>query len=104
MNTKLSFALLVIVIALIATACTPVINAVQPMDDNTSVVVPVTGSSAPVTVRAPQESRLWSGPIFTSDNGSPDYVQNAKDETIQPIPSRCMSEDSLPRRRGGCME
>src|SRR5260221_13734801 len=111
MNTKLSFAFLVIVIALIATACVPVINGssvpgnpIKPADNQTVALVPITGASAPVSAHAPLESRLWSGSIFMSDDGNPDYVQNTQTTTIQKSQTECMSEDSQPRPQSGCIE
>ena len=111
MNTKLSFALLVIVIALVAAACAPAINGssmpinpIQPADNQTVALVPVTGASAPAAARAPQESRLWSGLIFLSDNGNPDYIQNAEAQTIQNLQNACMSEDSQLKRQSGCIQ
>ena len=111
MNTKLSFALLVIVIALVAAACAPAINRsstpvdpIQPADDQTVALVPLTGASAPAAAHAPQEARLWSGSIFLSDNGNPDYSQNAEVQTIQNIQNACMSEDSQLKRQSGCIE
>jgi hypothetical protein len=112
MNTKFSFALLVGVIALVATACAPAIidssapiAPVNPAANNeTSALVPVTGESASNAVRAPQESRLFSGEIFLSDNNNPDNVQNAEPAVNQKPQSACRSADSLPPRQGGCIE
>lgn len=111
MNTKLSFALSVIVIALIATACVPAVNGsstpvnpIQPADNSTSTLVPVTGASAPVAARVPQEPRLWSGASFLSDNNNPDYVQNTQTYTVQKPQNACMSEDSQLKRQSGCIE
>ena len=113
MKTKFYLALSVIVIALIAAACapdvvndsSPTVEAVQPVDNETSALVPVTGKRAVDDARAPQETRLWSGEILFSDNNNPDHVQNVQPATnqIQPEAS-CMSEDSLPRRQSGCIE
>jgi len=111
LNTKFSFVLLV-VIALVVTACAPTIkddssnisNPAQSADDQTVPLVPVTGESASVAARAPQESRLWSGSIFLSDNGNPDYVQNTPTTTIHKSQNECISEDSQPRRQSGCIE
>ena len=112
MNTKFSFALLVIVIAIIATACAPaiidssapIVQAVQPADKETSALLPVTGASDPTAVRDSQEPRLWSGEIFFSDNGNPDYVQNAVPSAAEAPQTECTFEDSLPRRQSGCVE
>src|SRR3970282_1984390 len=84
MNTRFSFALLVI--ALVATACAPAIvdssapiaPAVPPADNETSALMPVTGETAANAVRVPQEPRLWSGAISLSDNSNPDHLQNAQ--------------------------
>jgi len=109
MNTKFFFVLLVI--AIFAAACVPVINGssvpgnpIKPADNQTVALVPVTGASAPVSSHTPLESRLWSGSIFMSDNGNPDYVQNTQTTTIQKSQTECMSEDSQPKRQGGCIE
>jgi hypothetical protein len=112
MNTKFSFALLVIVIAIIATACVPaiidssapIVQAVQPADNESSALLPVTGESDPTAVRDSQEPRLWSGEIFFSDNGSPDYVHNVQPAASQVSQHTCMSEDSQPKRQSGCVE
>ena len=112
MNTKLSFVLLIA--AIIVTACTPLIaggsapmDPAQPTGNDTAAVVPVTGVSAPVPSQSSsQEPRLWSGAVSDSDNGNPDYVQNADapTPTVQNLQDTCMSEDSLPKRQGGCIE
>ena len=112
MNTKFSFALLVIVIAVIATACAPIIvdtsapliQAAPLADNETTAILPVTGESASATVRTPQASRLQSGEIFLSEDNGPDHLQNfqpAMNETPQNI---CISEDSQPRPQSGCVE
>jgi hypothetical protein len=102
MNTKFSFALLVIVIALVATACAPdIIDSSEPI----ALAVPVTGNSTVETVRTDsQDSRLWSGEISLSDNNSPDYIMDGQTNPGKKSESACMSEDSLPRRQGGCVE
>jgi len=110
MNTKFSFVFLVI--AIIATACTPSIvdssvqpaQAGQPANDETSAIVPVTGESASTTAREAQEPRLWSGEIYFSDNGNPDHLQNAVLTAEEPKLDACMSEDSQPKRQSGCVE
>ena len=103
MNTKFFFVLLVI--AVLASACAPVIAGNLLPADPIQPVVPVTGESAPVAARAESQApRLWSGPIFLSDNNAPDYVQPIQAPKIQNSQSECMSEDSLPRRNGGCVE
>lgn len=113
MNTKFSFALLVIVIALIAIGCTPAIidssapiaPAVQPANNESSALLPVTGNLAGETVRLDsQDSRLWSGEISLSDNNSPDLIVDAQTNTGKKSENACMSEDSLPRRQSGCVE
>ena len=109
MNAKFSFALLVIIIAIIATACTPaivdrsepILNAVQPAEN---VSVPVTGESASMAAREPRESRLWSGEIYFSDNSNPDHMQNTQPVAIETPQTDCMSEDSQPRPQSGCVE
>jgi hypothetical protein len=86
MNTKLTIALLFIVIALAATACAPaitgssalVINAFQPANNKTAALVPVTGKSAP------------------------DYVQDVQAYSSQKIHSSCISENKL--RQDSCIE
>ena len=112
MNTKFSFALLVIVIALLATACAPaivdssapIVPAVPPANNETSALMPVTGETAANAVRASQEPRLWSGEISLSDNSNPDHLQNAQPAASEVSQNDCMSEDSLPRRQSGCVE
>jgi hypothetical protein len=92
MNIKFFFVLLVI--AVFASACAPV----QP-------AVPVTGESAPVVARPDSQApRLWSGEVFLSDNDNPDYVQPSEAPAIQNTQNECQSEDSQPRRHGGCVE
>ena len=100
-----------IIIALVAAACAPAVNGnstpvdpIQPVDNQAVAPIPVTGASAPVAARAPQEPRLQAGEIFLSDNSNPDYAQNAQTYTIQKPDSECMSEDSEPKRQGGCIE
>jgi hypothetical protein len=86
MNTKLAFALLFIVIALVAIAFAPantgssalVINAAQRANNETVALVPVTGESAP------------------------DYVQDARAYPSQKIHSSCASENNL--RQDSCIE
>jgi hypothetical protein len=110
MNTKFFFVLLIT--AIIATACTPaivdysapIVQAVQPANNETSAIVPVTGESASTAARETQEPRLWSGEIYLSDNGKPDHLQNALPITEEPQPDACTSEDSQPRRQSGCLE
>ena len=112
MNTKFSFALLVILIMLVATACAPalidssapIVQAVQPASNEPTVIVPVTGESASMATRASQEPRLWSGEIFFSDNGNPDHIQNAQPAASQVSQNTCRSEDSQPERQSGCVE
>ena len=110
MNTKLSFA--VLMIATIVTACAPtivdssapIVPAVQHANPEISAVLPLTGGSASTTARAAQEPRLWSGEVFLSENDNPDLVQNAQPDASQNTEGECRSGDSLPRRHGGCME
>ena len=110
MNTKFFFALLIL--ALTVTACAPaiidssapIVPAVQPENNETSALVPVTGESASSTVRTPQDSRLFSGEIFLSDNNNPDNMQNAEPAVNQKPQGACRSADSLPPRQGGCIE
>lgn len=109
MNAKFSFTLILVVIALLA-ACSPVndgisipVDPVQPLGEESVALVPVTGNEFAESVLTESEPRLWSGEIFLSDNGSPDYEQkqpaaNQKDQDA------CMSEDDLPRRFSGCVE
>jgi len=112
MNTKFFFVLPVIVIALIATACTPIIvdssaplaQSVQPANNTASDLVPVTGESVSKSGRATQEPRLWSGEIYLSDDGNPDQLQNAVPAAEEKQPEVCTSEDSQPRRQSGCVE
>ena len=112
MNTKLSIVLLVAVIALAVTACAPatkgasanVSNPVQPADYQTNHLVPVTGNSAPVASRAPQESRWWSGEIINSDNNSPDQELSIQAPANTVTKNACSSENDLERSYGGCLE
>lgn len=50
------------------------------------------------------EPRLWSGEVFLSDNSNPDYEVNLQSGAKQDLQNQCISEDSLPRRYGGCVE
>ena len=112
MNTKFTFALLVIVIALVATACAPAIvdnsapidPAAAPVDNEKSAPLPVTGNSVSTSARDTQEPRLWSGEISLSDNSNPDHLQNAQPAASEVSQNDCMSEDSLPERQSGCVE
>lgn len=110
MNTKFLFTL--VVVALIATACTPALidnvapaePAAAPADARNPVILPLTGNSASTEARDAQEPQQWSGEIFLSDSNSPDVMlQNAVDTDQQDI-SECMSEDSQTRRQSGCTE
>ena len=101
MNTKFFFAL--VLMALLAAACAPIVaGGAVPMDPaQPKDYVP----SAPIAARSDsQESRLWSGPVSISDTNSPDYVQPIQAPAVQNSQSECVSEDSLPRRHGGCVE
>jgi len=107
MNTKFSFVLFIVLIALIVTACAPAITdgsapvaAVPPADSQTSALIPSTGGSKEVTtVRSESQApRLWSGEVFLSDNGAPDVKQNTD------VESACMTVDSQPQRHGGCAQ
>jgi hypothetical protein len=112
MNTKFSFVLLLVVIAITATACTPVIinnsppfvQAAPLANNETSAILPVSGEPASTAARETQEPRLWSGEIYLSDNSNPDHLQSAVPTAEQPQPDACMSEDSQPRRQSGCLE
>jgi hypothetical protein len=107
MNTKFSFMLFAMLIVLIVNACapaitdaTPVAIAIPPAEEQTSAIVPVTGNSASDTAREAQAPRLWSGEVFLSENDTPDIKIDAN----QDLQSACISEDSLTRRHGGCVE
>ena len=103
MNTKFFFVLLVI--AVFASACAPVVAGNLVPADPIQPVVPVTGEYAPAVQHSEaQEPRLWSGEILLSDTNSPDYVQPIQAPAIQNSQSECVSEDTLPRRHGGCVE
>ena len=111
MNTKFSFALFLVVIVLLLTACAPAITGkavpidpVQPAANETVAQVPVTGESAAEAVRSESEPRLWSGEIFQSDNNNPDTELNVQPGAQQNLQNGCMSEDSQPRPYGGCVE
>ena len=106
MNTKLSFVLLVSIIALLIVACQPtgsdnsasIATPIQPPSADNVVLVPVTGEeSAEAVQRDAQEPRLWSGEIFLSGSNSPDQGPHSAQ-------NECVSEDDLPRRHGGCIE
>ena len=103
MNTKFFFVLLVV--ALVLTACAPAITGVSvPIaEPQTPALVPVTGENAAV-VRPVVEPRLFSGEIFLSDNNNPDHELNITTNTEQKPQNVCMSEDSLPKRASGCIE
>ena len=108
MNTKFSFVLFIVLIALIVTACAPVITdssapvaAIPPADNQTSALIPSTGGSKEVmTVRSESQApRLWSGEVFLSDNGAPDVKPHTN------VQSACSTVDShQPQRHGGCAE
>jgi hypothetical protein len=109
MNTKFYFTFLAILIVLIVNACAPAITdgvapaaiAIPPAEEQTSAIVPLTGNSAAETVRSEaQAPRQWSGEVFLSDNEMPDVKTGAN----QDLQNACMSEDSLARRHGGCVE
>ena len=103
MNTKFFFVLLVITV--LASACAPVVAGNLVPADPIQPVVPVTGESAPVVARPDSQApRLWSGEIFLSDNNSPDNMQKIEAPAVQNPQSACSSEDSQPRRYGGCVE
>jgi|RhiMetdeSRZDD1v2_1073273.scaffolds.fasta_scaffold1431476_1 hypothetical protein len=112
MNTKFSFVLFVIVIALIATACTPaivdssgpIIDAAQPVNNETIALVPVSGNPAAESVRTESEPRLFSGEILLSDTDNPDAQLNVQTDAQQDLQTGCMSEDSQPERQSGCVE
>ena len=111
MNTKFSFALLMIVIAIIATACAPaivngsaLIDPVQPADSELVAPAPVTSNPAAELMRQEAEPRLQSGEISQSDNNNPDVQLNNQTDIQQNLQNECMSEDSLPRPYGGCTE
>ena len=107
MNTKFFFVLLVV--ALVLTACAPAITgvsapvvdvqkAVPGAEQETSALVPVTG------VRTASEPRLFSGEIFLSDNNNPDRTLQLEAGAEQKPQDVCISEDSLPKRVSGCIE
>jgi hypothetical protein len=113
MNTRLPFITFVIVVVLGVTAWASALfhsygtaNAmVQPAADPALAPAPVADSAALNTVRAPVESRLWSGEIFLNSSNAPDH--EAKAETLNNQPSTqqlCSPEESQPRRYGGCVE
>jgi hypothetical protein len=105
-NTKFFFALLVI--AIIATACAPIVKIQQPANPDTAnnapALIPVTGKSAAESAkREPQAPRLWSGEISTSDN-FPDLKLDPKVSINRQTTTECMSEDSQPKQQSGCVE
>ena len=108
MNTKFSFTFLAILIVLIVNACAPAITdgvapaaiAVPPAENGTSQMIPATGGSEAETAREAQAPHRWSGEVFLSDNDMPDVDTGAN----QDLQSACMSEDSLNRPHGGCVE
>jgi len=103
MNIKFFF--VVLVVALVLTACAPAIKGVSaPLaEPKLPILVPVTDENAAV-VRPVAEPRLFSGEIFLSDNNNPDHELNISTRQEQKPQSECMSEDSLPRRASGCIE
>jgi hypothetical protein len=110
MNIKFFFVLLLVV--LVATACAPaivdgaapIVKAIPAVNNDSSVFVPVTGNSASVAARDAQESRQWSGEIFSSDGNSPDLKLNDNAHTDSQTSSACTAEDSQPKRQSGCTE
>ena len=112
MNTKFSFVLLMVVVALIAAACAPaIVDSAAPAEpaapaanSNNSAVLPVTGASTLTTPRDQQSPRLWSGAISVSDTGNPDDAQNAQPAASQNTEAACMSEDSSNKQQSGCTE
>lgn len=111
MNTKFFFVLLAALIVLIVAACAPAItdsdapiDPVQPADNEILAPVPVTGNSAAEAQRLEAEPRLQSGEILSSDTDNPDAQLNVQTDAQQDLQTGCMSEDSQPKRQGGCME
>lgn len=113
MNTKFPHVLLVSIIALLIAACAPagsgssvpIADPVQPPKSETVALVPVTGEQAVEAVqRDAQGSRLWSGEILLSDSDAPDLALNITISAGQDEQNVCHSEDSQPRRHGGCLE
>ena len=102
MNTKIFFT--VLVIAIFAAACTPLLTGSSAPMDPARPENEQTVTLAPSAARATQEPRLWSGEISLSDSNNPDYVQNAQPAAGPKAQEACMSEDSLPRRQSGCVE
>lgn len=110
MNTKFAFTLLVVVIALSATACAPTISVSAPVDPaptaehEIAAQVLVTGNSVAEGQRLETESSVYSGEIFLSDTNHPDVQMNTQTGVQQDLQAECMSEDSQPKRRSGCVE
>ena len=109
MNTKFSFTLLLVIIALLTTACSANnTGSSAPIDPAPAaeVVVPVTGDSAAEAQRPEAEPRLQSGEIFLSDNENPDVqLNNIQTDNQQDLQQTgCMSEDDQPRPYSGCVE
>ena len=113
MNTRLSFVTFFITIALGVTAWASALlysygtvdAMVQPVADPAIAPAPITDNAAPNAVRAPVESRLWSGDVFLNNNDAPDHGILNERLDIQPSTAQmCMSEDSRNRRHGGCVE
>lgn len=104
MNTKYFFVLLVV--ALFAAACAPVIAGNESPKDpaQPAALVPVTGASVSVPAREAQGPRLWSGEILNSDDNGPDHGQSIQAPVVTTAGNACSSEDALERRQGGCIE
>jgi hypothetical protein len=111
MNAKIT--LTFIFIALLVAACAPsnagssapITDPAQPPIAESVALVPVTGEQAAETVHtAEQAPSLWSGEVFLSDNDTPDSDFNTTINAGQDEENVCFSEDSQPRRHGGCIE
>ena len=112
MNTRLSFITFVIITVLGVSAWASALlhsygtvdAVVQPAADPAIAPAPITDSAAPNAVRAPAESRLWSGEVFLNNNDAPDHKARSEKLNTQPNIQQCTSDESQPRRYGGCLE
>ncbi len=104
MKTRLSLVLFIVIIAFLA-ACTPTKTSGSAPVQSSDAIIPVTGEKAAETGHTEAEDvRLWSGEIFMSGGDAPDHAVIGLIDVPQDAPSECISEDSQPRRNGGCVE
>ena len=110
MNTKFFYALLAILLVLVAAAVVPAVagssspTAIDAQNVSAGAQpAPVAGGDTAAVTGGRSDPRLWSGEVFLSDNGSPDRALKIESGVQPKTQSGCMS-DRLPRRHGGCVE